>query len=72
MFPGSKGILTFIIINVQVIGGGEDGDEGREACRLALSVHAVPAERKCRSGRTSVKFIEKQENVHSCQSTYQA
>ena len=34
--------LTFVIVHVQVVGSGEDGDERREAGRLALPVHSIP------------------------------
>ena len=60
-------ILTFIVINVQVIGGGEDGDERGEACRLALSVHAVAGERKneseLREEKMSVKLRSRRKTV---------
>lgn len=35
---------TFVVVDVEVIGSGEDGDQGGEAGGLALPVHPIPAE----------------------------
>lgn len=43
---GDTAPLTFVVVYVQVVGRGEDGDERREAGGLALPVHAVSAHNK--------------------------
>lgn len=37
---------TFVVVDIQVVWGREDGDEGGETCSLTLSVHAIPEERE--------------------------
>lgn len=37
---------TFVVVDIQVVWSGEDGDEGGETCSLALPVHTVPEERE--------------------------
>jgi hypothetical protein len=32
---------SFIIVDIQVIGGGEDGHDGGEPCRLRLAIHSI-------------------------------
>ena len=36
-------MLTLIAVDIQVVGGRENGDEGGESSGLALSVHLVPS-----------------------------
>ena len=36
-------MLTLVAVDIQVVGGRENGDEGGESSRLALSVHLVPS-----------------------------
>ena len=36
-------MLTLVAIDIQVVGGRENGDEGGESSGLALSVHLVPS-----------------------------
>lgn len=43
---------TFVVVDVQVVGSREDGDEGGEARRLALPVHAISARREANKSPT--------------------
>lgn len=37
---------TFVVVDIQVVWSGEDGDERGETCSLTLPVHTVPEERE--------------------------
>jgi hypothetical protein len=32
----------FVIIHIEIVGGGEDGHDGGEACAFRFTIHAVP------------------------------
>lgn len=64
------GDTTFVIVNIKVIRGGEDGDDRREPCCSGLAVHAVSVSFKSNiSDQTNeVSSNVKKTNPASCAS----
>lgn len=50
---------TFVVVDIQVVWSGEDGDEGGETCSLALPVHTVPEERERQTRRPRYSWEKK-------------
>lgn len=49
---------TFVVIDIQIVGSREDGDEGGKTCSLTLPVHTIPEERKTNS-RPRYSYLNK-------------
>ena len=52
----------FVIVDVEVVGSGEDGHNRWEACRFGLAIHAIP---RCINVRIRLAFRGEYENVPS-------
>jgi len=46
VYQETENLLTFVVVDIQVVRSREDGDEGGKTCSLTLPIHAVAVKEK--------------------------